>query len=95
MFLFALLFLLAPALALNVTVCDCGSAESKGFLKFSDEDCDHLQSPTPPVQVHYSVFSTRSCNQIPGTYLFYVGYDQISVPKFLGMGNSLRHASPA
>ena len=58
MFLFALLFLLAPALALNVTVCDCGSAESKGFLKFSDEDCDHLQSPTPPVQVHYSVFST-------------------------------------
>ena len=67
-FVFLFAFVLPYSIAFQATVCDCGSAENKGFLKFSNEDCDHQIPQGPaPVPVIYSIYSTiPAVTRFPG-----------------------------
>ena len=49
---------LLSARAFNVTVCDCGSAESKGFLKFSNDDCESPIDTPQPEKIRYEAYTT-------------------------------------
>ncbi|KAI9551171.1 hypothetical protein GHT06_006389 [Daphnia sinensis] len=44
--------------ALNVTICNCTASQPKGFLKFTNDDCDYQISPLPSIPVYYDVYST-------------------------------------
>lgn len=56
--LFILFLSPLPTSPFLTTVCDCSSAENKGFLEFHDKDCDESNHPTPPISVEYEIFST-------------------------------------
>jgi len=42
----------------NATVCDCTTAQKRGFVRFSLDDCNHQLAPTPPLEVEYEAYTT-------------------------------------